>query len=122
MSSKKNKKDSKSNSENRKPDGFCYWDGDCLVLNVLGTPSAKKMVIGKVKGNQLKISVTAAPVDGKATDQMVDFLAKAFGVKRSAIEVVFGRMSINKQLRIDTPQKLPSVIDKYLQKCDLAQS
>ena len=93
---------------------FCAWDGDVLVLNVLGTPSAKKDAIGKPKGNQLKISVTAAPVAGKATDHMVKFLAREFDVSASAIEVVFGRMNVNKQLRITAPKTLPAVIGKHL--------
>ena len=38
--------------------------GEVLVLNVLGKPSASKDAIGKPKGTQLKISVTAAPVNG----------------------------------------------------------
>ena len=32
---------------------FCTWDGDTLVLNVLGTPGASRDAIGKVKGHQL---------------------------------------------------------------------
>ena len=100
----------------KKNSGFCFWDNDVLVLNVLGTPSAKRDVIGKVKDRQLKISVTAEPKAGRATDHMVAFLAKEFDVKKSAIEVVFGRMNINKQLRITAPQKLPMVIEKFLHK------
>ena len=95
-------------------DTFCAWDGDILVLNVLGTPSAKQDVIGKPKGRQLKISVTAAPEGGKATDHMVKFLAKEFGVAVKDIEVVFGRFNVNKQLRIKSPKQLPSVISKQL--------
>jgi len=72
---------------------FYAWDEDTLVLNILGTPSAKRDAIGKPKGNQLKVSVTAAPVGGRATDYMVKFLAKKFGVKPNDIEVVFGRMN-----------------------------
>jgi uncharacterized protein YggU (UPF0235/DUF167 family) len=45
---------------------FGHWEGTTLVLNVLGTPAAKRDAIGKPKGAQLKISVTAAPEDGKA--------------------------------------------------------
>lgn len=93
---------------------FCAWDGETLVLNVLGKPSAKQDVIGKPKGNQLKISVTAAPVAGKATDHMVRFLAREFGVTINDIEVVFGRMNVNKQLRIASPKSLPPVISKQL--------
>lgn len=93
---------------------FCAWEGETLVLNVLGKPGAKQDAIGKAKGNQLKISVTASPVAGRATDHMVRFLAKEFGVPVNAIEVVFGRFNINKQLRIKAPGNLPSVIGKYL--------
>ena len=89
---------------------FCSWEGDTLVLNILGTPNAKRDAIGKVKGHQLCISVTAVPRAGKATDHMVRFLAEEFGVSVADIQVVFGRMNINKQLRIKAPKMLPSVI------------
>lgn len=90
-------------------DSFFAWDGEVLVLNVLGKPSAAKDAIGKPKGTQLKISVTAAPVNGKATDHMLRFLAPLFGVAVADIEVVFGRENVNKQLRIRAPKKLPAV-------------
>jgi hypothetical protein len=93
---------------------FCVWDGDTLVLNILGKPSAKQDAIGKAKGNQLKVSVTASPVAGRATDHMVRFLAEEFGVKINDIEVVFGRFNVNKQLRIKSPKNLPAVINKHL--------
>jgi hypothetical protein len=89
---------------------FYFWEGDTLVLNVLGTPGAKKDAIGKPKGHQLRISVTEAPRAGRATDHMVRFLADEFGVATRDIEVVFGRKNVNKQLRITSPQRLPAVI------------
>ncbi|MCM0083939.1 DUF167 domain-containing protein [Geomonas sp. Red32] len=89
---------------------FYTWEGDTLVLNILGTPNANRDAIGKVKGHQLCVSVTAVPLAGRATDHMVRFLAEQFGVKVSDIEVVFGRMNVNKQLRIKSPKWLPSVI------------
>jgi uncharacterized protein (TIGR00251 family) len=96
-------------ARNTTGDTFFGWDGDVLVLNVLGKPSASKDAIGKPKGTQLKISVTAAPKDGKATDYMVRFLAPLFGVAVADIEVVFGQENVNKQLRIRAPKKLPAV-------------
>jgi uncharacterized protein (TIGR00251 family) len=90
-------------------DTFFGWDGDVLVVNILGKPASVKDAIGKPKGTQLKVSVTAAPKDGKATDHMVRFLAPLFGVSVVDIEVVFGRENVNKQLRIRAPKKLPAV-------------
>lgn len=88
---------------------FYHWDGDTLVVNILGKPAAARDAIGKPKGPQLKVSVTATPRGGKATDHMVRFLAPLFGVPVSQIEVVFGRESIHKQLRIEAPTRLPPV-------------
>jgi hypothetical protein len=90
-------------------DSFFAWDGDVLVVNILGKPGASRDALGKPKGTQLKVSVTAAPVAGKATDHMVRFLAPLFGVAAADIEVVFGRENVNKQLRIKAPKKLPAV-------------
>ena len=90
-------------------DHFFAWDGDTLVVNILGKPAVARDAIGKPKGPQLKVSVTAAPRDGRATDHMVRFLAPLFGVAVADIEVVFGRESIHKQLRIRAPTKLPAV-------------
>jgi uncharacterized protein (TIGR00251 family) len=95
-------------------DSFCAWEGDTLILNVLGKPAATKDAIGKPIGQQLNISVTESPVRGRATDHMVRFLAEQFGVSVGDIEVVFGRFNVNKQLRIRSPQKLPAVIGKHL--------
>lgn len=103
-----------SSKKSRQPTGdtFFAWDGDVLVVNILGKPSASKDAIGKPYGKQLKVSVTAAPVAGRATDHMVRFLAPHFGVGSADIEVVFGRMNVNKQLRIKAPKKLPAVFEK----------
>ncbi|MDI1272310.1 DUF167 family protein [Polaromonas sp.] len=90
-------------------DTFFAWDGEVLVVNILGKPSASRDAIGKPKGTQLKVSVTAAPQAGKATDHMLRFLAPLFGVAVSDIEVVFGQENVNKQLRIRAPKKLPGV-------------
>ncbi len=98
---------------NKSP-SFCHWEQDTLVLNILGTPSAKQDKILKPRGSQLKVSVTASPEGGKATDYMVKFLSKEFGVKKSAIIVVFGQTSIHKQIRIHSPQKLPLIIKQHL--------
>jgi len=113
MAAKRSNKETTSRKA-QKMSLFFVWVGDVLVLNVLGTPGAKQDAIGKVKGNQLKISVTAAPRAGRATDHMLRFLAKEFGVASSDIEVVFGRMNVNKQLRIKAPKQLPLVIARHV--------
>jgi hypothetical protein len=98
-----------SRPRNATGDTFFAWDGDTLIVNILGKPAASKDAIGKPMGTQLKVSVTAAPKDGKATDHMLRFLAPQFGVAVADIDVVFGQESVHKQLRINAPKKLPKV-------------
>jgi uncharacterized protein YggU (UPF0235/DUF167 family) len=93
---------------------FCHWEENTLVLNILGRPRAKKTKIGKVIGKQLEIFVAENPVRGRATAHMVKFLAGEFEVSESAITVVFGVYHVNKQLRIASPKRLPSVIPSQL--------
>lgn len=89
---------------------FCHWEGDTLVLNILGRPRAKKTAIGKVIGKQLEVHVAENPVRGRATAHMVRFLADEFQVPESSITVVFGVYNVNKQLRIAAPKRLPPII------------
>lgn len=89
---------------------FCHWEGDTLVLNILGRPRAKKTAIGKVIGQQLEVHVAENPVRGRATAHLVRFLAEEFQVPESAITVVFGVYNVNKQLRITNPRRLPAGI------------
>lgn len=102
----------------RTGDSFFAWEGDVLVLNILGKPSASKDAIGKPYGTQLKVSVTAAPLAGRATDHMLRFLAPLFGVSVADIEVVYGQENIHKQLRIRAPKKLPAVFQGLTQAPD----
>jgi uncharacterized protein (TIGR00251 family) len=95
-------------------DSFCARDGDTLVVNLLDKPGSNRDAIGKVQGRQLKVSVIASPVGGRATDHMVRFLAGEFGVAVKDIQVVFGRFNVNKQLRIRSPKKLPAVVNKHV--------
>ncbi len=91
---------------------FCYWEGETLVLNILGRPRAKKTKIGKVIGKQLEIHVAENPVRGQATAHLVKFLAQEFDVAERAITVVFGVYNVNKQLRIVAPKRFPATIAK----------
>ncbi len=89
---------------------FYQWEGEVLVLNILGRPRAKETRIGKVIGHQLEVYVAEQPVRGRATAHLVRFLAAEFGVPESSITVVFGVYNVNKQLRIKAPARLPAVI------------
>jgi uncharacterized protein len=51
-------------------------------------------------GNELRIKVTAPPVDSAANEALVRFLAAQLDVPRNRIELLRGHTSRHKQLKI----------------------
>ncbi|MGC2323764.1 MAG: DUF167 domain-containing protein, partial [Terriglobales bacterium] len=63
-------------------------------------PRARKnAVLGEI-GDALKISLTAPPVEGRANDACIEFLAGFLKVPRSSITIAAGETSRNKVIRI----------------------
>jgi uncharacterized protein (TIGR00251 family) len=48
----------------------------------------------------VKIKVSAAPEKGKANKCLLDFLAKQLGVKKSAVDIISGKTSAVKSVRV----------------------
>ena len=67
-------------------------------------PKAKRNAITGLRGDTLKVSVTAAPERGRANEAVVAVLAEALGVAPSAIEIVAGAGSKDKVVAIDLPE------------------
>jgi uncharacterized protein len=53
-------------------------------------PGAKKTELMGLHGNAIKVRVHAPPVDGKANEELIRFLAETCGVSRSQVELVSG--------------------------------
>ena len=51
-------------------------------------------------GDALKLDLTAAPVDGKANQACIEFLAEAWNLPRSSFVIVSGQTSRNKVIRV----------------------
>ena len=71
-----------------------------VTLAVRAQPGAKKTAITGVYGDgeasQLKIAVQAPPVEGRANEALIAFLAQAFGVPKRSVELVSGELSRSK--------------------------
>lgn len=90
-------------------DWFGWRDGK-LLLSVRVQPRAgREEIIGPHDG-ALKIRITAPPVDGRANSALITFLAKTFGVPRSAVRLLSGEAGRVKRLEIDSPSRLPAQI------------
>ncbi|MDH3444952.1 MAG: DUF167 domain-containing protein [Deltaproteobacteria bacterium] len=64
-------------------------------------PNAKSPTIEKVSDTEYRASVNAAPEGGKANRKLIELLAGHFKVARSSIEILRGRSSRKKLIRID---------------------
>jgi uncharacterized protein (TIGR00251 family) len=53
-----------------------------------------------VHGNSAKIALTAPPIDGKANEALIAFLAEALRLPRTRVSLVSGATSRSKILRI----------------------
>jgi uncharacterized protein (TIGR00251 family) len=87
-----------------------HWKGDDLVLAIHLQPGAAQDALAGNHGDRLKIKITAAPVDGKANDHLIRYLARLFDVPCSRVDLLSGRSSRSKRVRIHRPGKLPDEI------------
>lgn len=71
-----------------------------VTLAVRAHPGAKKTAITGIYGAgdtaQLKIAVQAPPLEGRANEALIAFLAKHFGIAKSAVELISGELSRSK--------------------------
>ncbi len=71
-----------------------------IILKVYLQPkSSKNEVVGPYRDG-IKIKVTAPPIEGKANEALIRFLAKEFGISSSCIEILNGHHSREKRLKI----------------------
>ncbi len=81
-----------------------------LLLNLYIQPKASRDQIVGVHGNELKIAITAPPVDGKANAHLTKFLSKAFKVPKRDIKIVKGDLGRHKQIQVLNPRVIPKQI------------
>ena len=63
-------------------------------------PRAKKNAITGQVGEALKVALTAPPVEGRANQACVEFLARVLNVPRSSVTIAAGENSRNKLVRV----------------------
>jgi uncharacterized protein (TIGR00251 family) len=63
-------------------------------------PNAKKTEVVGLLDDMLKIRLQAVPVEGKANEALVRFLAARLGVARSTVEITHGLLNKRKIIEI----------------------
>jgi hypothetical protein len=94
--------------------GFLQSTPGGVLLRVKVQPRAPRNAIAGPLGDELKIKITAPPVDSAANEALVGFLAECLGCPRRGVELVHGHKSPHKVLRLHgvtverAAEKLPS--------------
>jgi len=63
-------------------------------------PRAKRNAITGEVGDALKLSLTAPPIEGRANEACVEFLAKLLKLPRSSVTIASGHSSRRKVIRV----------------------
>jgi uncharacterized protein (TIGR00251 family) len=78
------------------------------------TPNAKKTEVIGVLGDALKLKLQAQPIEGRANEALVKFLASSLSVPRSAVTITHGHT--NKRKLVEVSRTLtPEQVEKVLQ-------
>jgi hypothetical protein len=79
---------------------FLRIQGEHLLLSIKLQPRASSSGIGEPLGPELRVRVTAPPVDAAANEALVKLLAQKLECPRSQVEIVRGHTSRHKTVRV----------------------
>ena len=85
-----------------------------ISLAVKVQPRAQKNAVTGVVGEALKLGLTAPPVEGRANEAVVEFVAKLFRIPRSSVTIASGLSSRNKVIRL-TGVSRPAVEQRLME-------
>ncbi|MBM7037946.1 DUF167 family protein YggU [Vibrio ulleungensis] len=88
--------------------------GEAIVLRLYVQPKASRDKIVGEHGDELKIAITAPPIDGKANAHLIKLLSKWFGLAKGSIHIEKGQQGRHKQVLLDSPSTIPKEIESLL--------
>jgi uncharacterized protein (TIGR00251 family) len=74
--------------------------GNDIVIKVKIIPGSSKNKMVGVHNDAIKITITTPPVEGKANKECIVYLSKYFDIAKSKIEIISGKSSKNKLIKI----------------------
>lgn len=80
---------------------FLSVQDDAVLLSIKVQPRAKRNELAGLLGSELKVRVTAPPVDSAANEAVLEFLAETLGIPPRQVTLIRGRTSTHKVIRID---------------------
>lgn len=85
-------------------------NGDVLTLTLHVQPGAKRTEVAGLHGEALKIRLAAPPVEGRANEALLKFIAESFGVPLRQVELIQGGQSRHKVVAITGSKVEPEIL------------
>ncbi|WP_083399096.1 DUF167 family protein [Oceanisphaera psychrotolerans] len=85
-----------------------------LYLSLYLQPKASRDQFLGLHGEELRVAITAPPVDGKANAHLLKWLAKQCRVAKSQVVLLAGESSRHKKLLIESPREIPPMLAELL--------
>ncbi|MWQ03998.1 YggU family protein [Glaesserella parasuis] len=82
-----------------------------IRLRIFLQPKASRDQIVGLHDNELKITITAPPIDGQANAHLLKYLSKLFKVPKSSIVLEKGELQRHKQIFVPEPKLIPKEIE-----------
>lgn len=71
-----------------------------VTLKIKVEPRSSRAGIAGPYGDALKVKLTSPPVEGRANRELIEILAKEFGIPKKDVEIISGQGSKNKVVRL----------------------
>jgi uncharacterized protein (TIGR00251 family) len=82
------------------PSAWIVATRDGCLLTVKATPRAARTALAGVEAGWLRIRLQAPPVDGRANEALIEFIAEQLELPRRAVTVVSGETGRLKRVQI----------------------
>ena len=82
-------------------------EGDVIVLALHVQPGAKRNGVMGLHGDALKIRLAAPPIEGRANEALLRYLAELFAVPQRNIEILRGSQSRHKMVKVSGSTIMP---------------
>lgn len=87
---------------------------DRLYLSLYLQPKASRDQFLGLHGGELRLAITAPPVDGQANAYLQRWLAKQCRVPKSRVVLLSGETSRHKKLMVESPREIPPALAELL--------
>lgn len=82
-------------------------NGDSITLSLHVQPGAKQTSVAGLHGEALKIRLAAPPIEGRANEALLRFIADFFKVPLRNVELMKGEQSRHKRVEVHGSKVLP---------------